>query len=211
MISITPSIESLEKVRHIAKTMEGTPFHFHSHLLYDIRTSIGNEPINYLEIGTAYGMTVSLVASHPYTTNCYSIDLALPEGSDLLVEKNVNKFKNKSSTFKYFKGNSRDPDIIKCANDIPDGFDFIFIDGDHSFDGVLQDFANYSNLLKSGGVLVFDDYLDEWDSAGVRPAVDRIVDENKEKFHIVGSLSYPLVDTFSEKIKSSNLFIMVKL
>lgn len=211
MILITPSSESLEKVKHIAKTMEGRPFHFHSHLLYDIRTGLGKQSINYLEIGTAYGMTVSLVASHPYTTNCYSIDLGFPEGADLVVEKNVNTFKNKSSTFKYFKGNSRDPEIIKSVNDIVNGFDFIFIDGDHSFNGVIQDFTNYSNLLNPGGVLVFDDYLDEWDSGGVRPAVDKIVDDNKEKFHILGSLDYPLIDTFSEKIKSSNLFIMIKI
>jgi len=211
VITITPSNESLDKVKYIAEKMEGRPFHFHSHLLYDIRSSLGSHPINYLEIGTAYGMTVSLVASHAYTTNCYSIDLGFPEGADLIVEKNVNTFKNKTSTFTYLKGNSRDPDIINRVNSEVNNFDFIFIDGDHSFDGVIQDFNNYSKLLKSGGVLVFDDYLDEWDSPGVRPAVDKIVDENKEKFHILGTLEYPLIDTFSEKIKSSNLFIMVKI
>jgi predicted O-methyltransferase YrrM len=211
VITITPSNESLDKVQYIAEKMEGRPFHFHSHLLYDIRSSLGNQTINYLEIGTAYGMTVSLVASHPYTTNCYAIDLGFPEGVEVVVEKNVNTFKNKTSTFTYIKGNSREVDVINRLKSQVDTFDFIFIDGDHAFNGVIQDFNNYGNLLRPGGVLVFDDYLDEWDSPGVRPAVDKIVDDNKENFHILGTLKYPLIDTFSEKIKSSNLFIMVKL
>lgn len=39
-------------------------------------------------------------------------------------------------------------------------FDWIYIDGRHDYDGVLQDFHAAWPLLKKGGVMVFDDYDD---------------------------------------------------
>jgi len=35
--------------------------------------------------------------------------------------------------------------------------DFLFIDGDHSYEGVKQDFAMYSPLVRAGGVVAFHD------------------------------------------------------
>jgi predicted O-methyltransferase YrrM len=45
------------------------------------------------------------------------------------------------------------PQLI-CANR---QFDFVFIDGDHRFDGVFVDFVLADHLLKPGGLIVFDD------------------------------------------------------
>jgi len=36
-------------------------------------------------------------------------------------------------------------------------FDFIFIDGDHSYEGVKKDFEMYSPLIKPGGYIAFHD------------------------------------------------------
>lgn len=36
-------------------------------------------------------------------------------------------------------------------------FDFVFIDGDHRFDGVFTDFFFVHRLLKPGGIVIFDD------------------------------------------------------
>ena len=36
-------------------------------------------------------------------------------------------------------------------------FDVIYIDGDHSYNGVKSDVANYKNMLAKGGIMVFDD------------------------------------------------------
>jgi predicted O-methyltransferase YrrM len=210
MINIIPTLDSLDKVRSISIGMEGQPFHFHSHLLYDIRTALGPNKINYLEIGTAYGMSVALVAAHPYPTNCYGIDLGVPEGIEQNVNNNVDKFKNTESAFKYYKGNSRSNDVLNSLQNDVNQFDFIFIDGDHSTFGATRDFEIYSTMLKSGGILVFDDYLDEWDSPGVRIAIDQIVVDYANEYDIIGSLTYDMIDDFSDKIKSSNLFIMVK-
>ena len=40
-----------------------------------------------------------------------------------------------------------------------DGYDFIYIDGDHTALGVLKDGINAYDCLKVGGLLAFDDYL----------------------------------------------------
>jgi len=39
-------------------------------------------------------------------------------------------------------------------------YDWIYIDGRHDYDGVLQDFYFAWPLLKQGGVMIFDDYDD---------------------------------------------------
>ena len=36
---------------------------------------------------------------------------------------------------------------------------YIFVDGDHSYEGVKQDIINYFPLLASGGLMIFHDYL----------------------------------------------------
>jgi len=39
--------------------------------------------------------------------------------------------------------------------------DFLFIDGDHSYEGVRQDFAMYSPLVRPGGIVAFHDVAQE--------------------------------------------------
>lgn len=38
-----------------------------------------------------------------------------------------------------------------------DKVDFLFIDGDHTYQGVKQDFEIYSPLVRKGGIIAFDD------------------------------------------------------
>jgi len=42
-----------------------------------------------------------------------------------------------------------------AANEPP--FDFVFIDGDHSFDGLRQDWENWSGLVAVGGIVALHD------------------------------------------------------
>jgi predicted O-methyltransferase YrrM len=39
----------------------------------------------------------------------------------------------------------------------PDGIDFLFIDGDHTYEGVKMDFDMYSPLVRKGGLVAFHD------------------------------------------------------
>ena len=65
--------------------------------------------------------------------------------------------------------------------------DLLFIDGNHSFDAVCNDFNNYKNLVRKGGFIVFDDY-------GFISEVSRAVNHiDKSDFEIIGR--FPLVST----------------
>jgi predicted O-methyltransferase YrrM len=63
-------------------------------------------------------------------------------------------------------------------------YNFLLIDGDHSFEGVKADFDRYAPMLQAGGYLVLDDYrAKEW------PGVTRFVDEvlsASSRFECVG-------------------------
>jgi predicted O-methyltransferase YrrM len=58
--------------------------------------------------------------------------------------------------------------------------DFIFIDGDHGFEGVLEDYFDWSAMLKVGGVIAFHDYYKIDDFKRCNPesyGPARVVDE----------------------------------
>jgi cephalosporin hydroxylase len=43
--------------------------------------------------------------------------------------------------------------------------DYLFIDGDHTYEGVKEDFEMYSPLVKKGGMIVFHDIADHEESS----------------------------------------------
>lgn len=71
-------------------------------------------------------------------------------------------------------------------------FDFIYIDGDHTAEGVLQDAVLSWRLLKVGGIMAFDDYLWE-DPRGIefQPgwSIDTFVGAVKDESEVLVSNS----------------------
>jgi hypothetical protein len=203
--------ESLIKNKEISNNMEGKTFHLHTHILYDIRTSFGNDDeIVYLEIGAFAGASSSLIASHPYKTKCFAIDLGKPIDKQVVVN-NVNKFKNPESYFEYIQGSSMDEKIINEVYDKINYLNILFIDGDHSKRAVFSDFNNFSKLVKKGGYICFDDYLDFKYSPEVYGAVNEIVSLlNKDEYEIIGSLKYELTKKYTD-MESNSIFIIKKL
>ena len=71
-------------------------------------------------------------------------------------------------------------------------FDFIYIDGDHTAEGVLQDAVLSWRLLKPGGIMAFDDYLWE-DPRGIefQPgwSIDTVVGAVKDESEVLLSNS----------------------
>jgi len=55
--------------------------------------------------------------------------------------------------------------------------DVLFIDGDHSKNGVMRDYSMYEPLVRPGGAIIFDDYNDARWSPGVKVAVNRIANK----------------------------------
>jgi len=58
--------------------------------------------------------------------------------------------------------------------------DWIYVDGDHSYTGVINDLNNCLKVVKKGGIIIGDDY--KWgrdgDKGGVKKAVNEFVEKN---------------------------------
>jgi len=100
-------------------------------------------------------------------------------------------------------GNSHDVKTVTALKKQLDGreIDFLFIDGDHSYDGVCQDYAMYSPLVRRGGLIAFHDIapilpgqsnVDNiavkqfWDEIKDESAVEIIDTEDHLRSHIAG-------------------------
>ena len=72
-------------------------------------------------------------------------------------------------------------DSVNASKDFEDNFfDFVYIDGDHSYDGVKRDIYAYWPKVKKGGAISGHDYNPRWESMkGIIKAVDEFVAENK--------------------------------
>jgi predicted O-methyltransferase YrrM len=206
----TITLDSIDKVNHIINNMENKSFHNHYHILYDLCNSFNHNEISYLEIGAFAGGSASLVSTNPKVKNVYSIDLGSPINKEIPI-RNVNNFKNKECSYEYFQGSSFDKNLISLVKETVKSVDILFIDGDHSHLGVLNDFKNFSNLVKPGGYIVFDDYMDDIYSPKVKGAVDYIVSELlNDEYVVYGSLTYPEITKTNIDKPSSNEFIIRK-
>lgn len=76
-------------------------------------------------------------------------------------------------------------------------FDFIYIDGSHEAADVLFDAVNAFKLLRSGGVMVFDDYLWYNNPADIirapKIAIDAFVNTHFDKLQVYGGVPYQLI------------------
>lgn len=78
---------------------------------------------------------------------------------------------------RYIIGNSKDPEIISQVDDI----DFLFIDGDHSYEGVSQDFHLWVPKVRKGGLIALHD-IKGANINGDKYGVKRFWEEIKENY-----------------------------
>jgi len=118
-----------------------------------------------LEIGTAGGGTLFLFtkATDP-EAKIISIDLpsgpfggGYPEWK-IPLYKSFSKGKQK---IYLIRRDSHNPQTLEEVKKILSGekVDFLFIDGDHSYEGVKRDFEMYSPLVRKGGIIAFHDIV----------------------------------------------------
>jgi cephalosporin hydroxylase len=116
-----------------------------------------------LEIGTAQGGTLFLFARflRPDST---IISLDLPEGmfgggyESFKIPFYMN-FAEKNQHIHLLRNDSHSPSSLSKVKSIIQGqkIDFLLIDGDHTYDGVKQDYQMYAPLVSKGGIIAFHD------------------------------------------------------
>ena len=116
-----------------------------------------------LEIGTAGGGTLFLfsrIASDD--TTIISIDLpggkfggGYPKWKIPLYKS----FARKNSKIHLIRADSHNQETLEKVKNILNDkkIDFLFIDGDHSYQGVKKDFEMYDSLVRKGGIIAFHD------------------------------------------------------
>ena len=200
---------SLNVVREISNEINNKTFHHHYYILYDIANTYPIDyELNYVEIGCYAGGSACLLLQRK-NTNVISIDLGTPINPSI-VSENVNKLNKHNNKYNYIQGSSHDLNVFNKLNDYINEIDILFIDGDHSFNGVIKDFEMYSTLVKSGGYIIFDDYNDYQYSPDVKPAVNGLISNLSDKYNIIGTIKNTLGARPIELI-DGNCFIIQKL
>lgn len=124
------------------------------------------QPKNLLEIGLCQGATF-FIWTNIARGGGIKLGIDLPNGpwgahhirSDKEMEANKHLFQTFAPrSYVLFEDSKSDKTIEWVANKLGDNLlDFIFIDGDHSYEGVKQDYYNYLPFVRKGGLIAFHD------------------------------------------------------
>jgi len=109
-----------------------------------------------LEIGTAHGGTYwTWCRLATPTAHLVSIDLP---GNDEWSSR-VRSYPRPTQTQTLIRADSHDPQTVRSVDGLRASVDLLFLDGDHSYEGVRSDFENYAPLVRPGGLIAFHDVV----------------------------------------------------
>ena len=116
-----------------------------------------------LEIGSAAGATTEIWCEIA-DTQMISVDLPSGihggVGPEACAARN-DRLGSKYPAFTGILGNSRSLSTVSLVERVLTGpLDMIFIDGDHTYDGVHSDYTLYRKFVRPGGIIMFHDIED---------------------------------------------------
>ena len=170
-MGLKPTLESLNLLRTISKTVD-TWHHYH-HILLDIANQnySKDEQITYCEIGCYAGASSCLMLQRP-KTRVISIDpcTVVPP---LAVKNNISRYTKHGNEWYCILEDSHTIEAKKYLSAITNKVDILFIDGGHEYRDVIKDFLIYERFVPKGGWIIFDDYRN-YEFKGVLLAVEDI-------------------------------------
>lgn len=126
-------------------------------------------PMRILEIGTARGGTLCLL-SKLAAPNATIISADLPGGEfgggyAWFYIPIFKMFVRQPQKLHLIRGDSHSAEVQSAVRDVlgREKLDLLFIDGDHSYTGVKQDFENYMPMVARGGVIALHDIAEHVD------------------------------------------------
>jgi len=144
-------------------------------------------PKRSLEIGTNYGGTLFLLCTlSPPGASVISVDLPAGQFGGGYPRRKMplyRRFPRNGQQLHLIRGDSHTPETLDRVERLLTGdkLDYLFIDGDHTYDGVKRDFEMYSPLVRSGGMIAFHDIAVHTKEKSCE--VDRFWNEIKQRFH----------------------------
>jgi predicted O-methyltransferase YrrM len=122
-------------------------------------------PKRSLEIGTNYGGTLFLLcALSPADAEIISLDLPFGEFGGGYPRRKIplyRQFPRNGQKLHLLRANSHAAETQERVLNILGGapLDYLFLDGDHTYEGVSRDFEMYAPLVRSGGIVAFHDIV----------------------------------------------------
>ena len=140
---------------------------------------------NVLEIGSLYGGTFYVLCKlSKLAGKKISIDYPAYDNQEesMRQRKTQEKMKTFADDVHIIQGDSHNLSTIEALKNILNGeeLDFIFIDGDHTYEGVKKDFEMYIPFLKDGGYVAFHDINDTEFHRGLNCHVAKFWNELKD-------------------------------
>ncbi len=127
------------------------------------RGYFGSQPIIICEIGTANsGTGLFLTKTLSNTVGYIGVDLYVKNKS---IFRSC--FKGKYPFIQFFEGSSYAGDTISRVRSFLGDreIDILFIDGDHTIEGVAKDYEAYAPFVKEGGIIAFHDIVPDYFTA----------------------------------------------
>jgi len=153
---------------------------------------------NVIEIGSKLGGTFNILCNIS-TGKRISIDLpggihggwmlqGHPYMGDVYLDRNA-FFNMRYPNVHMITGDSHKKETVNEVTKCLDGelADFLFIDGDHTYEGVKQDWLDYKHFVKPGGWIAFHDINDTEQHRDLNVYVGKLWDElggNKVEFNV---------------------------
>ena len=143
-----------------------------------IAENLGAAPAAVAEIGRAQGGTLALLC-RAAAPDALIISLDLPGGAWAGQVPVLNKgfwrrplleaLRGPGQELRLIDGDSKAQGSVESFRRALGGrkLDLLFIDGDHTFDGVKADYELYSGFVRPGGVIAFHDIQPGYEQAGV--------------------------------------------
>jgi cephalosporin hydroxylase len=165
--------------------------------------------INILEIGTFRGGTALLwahIVANSGNGKVYCVDNNFKLGGFIEDGKiykrqiyNEPEYSRYAKRIIEIEGNSHLPDFVEHVKSIVSEVSMLFIDGDHSYNGVKLDFYNYKDLVMNKGFVIFHDIVSSEYLHDDGCFVDVFWNEIKHKYK-----SWEFIDGNSYKYAPSN-------
>lgn len=125
-----------------------------------------------VEIGVATGRySEILLQKNPFLKSLVCVDPFYRKGHYESTVATLEKYKDRVTIIRETS--------MKAVLDFPDEtFDFVFIDGNHSFDYVMEDIIGWSRKVAKGGIISGHDYY-HFHHSGVIEAVNKYCEIHK--------------------------------
>jgi predicted O-methyltransferase YrrM len=132
---------------HLARRIQ--ILHVEEEITFIANLLAGLNPENYLEIGYHEGGAFAILSK-------------LCSGKKLAVDIKSHYYQGldelmTGEEYEIFIGDSQTEEMLKRVKDFCPIYDVIFIDGDHTYEGVKRDFELYKQVLSPKGIMLFHD------------------------------------------------------